>query len=186
MIDQKKLRKWSEEIYDIACQYGWHDEYKPDGQWMGLIMSEIGEAIEADRSRPRAMTEEQWKMQDFTDAQIADDQGFISFYDECIKGSVEEEFADIVIRLLDYARMKWRSGIDFSYEKMYRRNDWGFPEHAWYLCKYVLNTGYMNIADSIGYVMDWADDLGINLERHIEWKIRYNSLRPYRHGGKRY
>jgi NTP pyrophosphatase (non-canonical NTP hydrolase) len=149
-------------------------------------MSEIGEAIEADRSRPRAMTEEQWKMQDFTDAQIADDQGFISFYDECIKGSVEEEFADIVIRLLDYARMKWRSGIDFSYEKMYRRNDWGFPEHAWYLCKYVLNTGYMNIADSIGYVMDWADDLGINLERHIEWKIRYNSLRPYRHGGKRY
>ena len=186
MIDQKKLKKWSEEIYDIACRHGWHDEYKPDGQWMGLIVSEIGEAIEADRSRPRAMTEEQWKMQDFTDAQIADDQGFISFYDECIKGSVEEEFADIVIRLLDYARMKWRCGIDFSYEKMYRHNDWGFPEHAWYLCKYVLNTGYMNIADSIGYVMDWADDLGINLERHIEWKIRYNNLRPYRHGGKRY
>lgn len=186
MIDQKKLRKWSEEIYDIACQHGWHDEYKPDGQWMGLIVSEIGEAIEADRSRPRAMTEEQWKMQDFTDAQIADDQGFISFYDECIKGSVEEEFADIVIRLLDYARMKWRCGIDFSYEKMYRRNDWGFPEHAWYLCKYVLNTGYINIADSIGYIMDWADDLGINLERHIEWKIRYNNLRSYRHGGKRY
>lgn len=186
MIDQRKLKNWAEKIYGIACRHGWHDEYKPDGQWMGLIMSEIGEAIEADRSRPRALTEEQWKIQDFTDAQIADDRGFVFFYDDCVKGSVEEELADVVIRLLDFAYMKWKDGIDYSYERMYRRNEQNFAEHAWYLCKEVLNTGYMNVANAIGYVIDWADDMGVNLERHVDWKIRYNDLRPYRHGGKRY
>ena len=35
----------------------------------------------------------------------------------------------------------------------------------------------MNVRDSIQYVIEWADKLNIDLEEHIKWKMRYNSLR---------
>lgn len=69
MIDSKKFKAWSKEIYDIAAAHGWHDEEKSDELWMSLIMSEVA---------------------------------------------------------------------------------------------------------------------NINLEKHVDWKIRYNSLRPFKHGGKKY
>lgn len=188
MIDSKKLKNWSKEIYDTATEHGWHNEYKPDGQWLALVMSEIGEAVEADRKHKRVSAANEndtaYAYQRLSEEGYKD--MFVYTYDIMVKGTIEEEFADIVIRLLDFAYMKWKNGIDYSYERMYRHNECGFAEHAWYLCKEVLNSGYMNVADSIGYVMDWADDLGINLEMHIEWKMKYNSLRPYMHGGKKY
>ncbi len=181
MIEQKKLKNLAKEIYDIANKHGWHEKYAPDGQWMSLVMSEIGEAIEADRRGSKAVLEEGNEGQNYTDDR------FIIFYEGLIKGSLEEEFADMMIRLLDFAYMKWGDGIDYSYEKRYAHlNEWSFAEYAWYLCKYVLDSGYIDIANSIGYVMDWADDLGINLERHIKLKMRYNNLRSYKHGGKKY
>ena len=187
MIDLKKLKNWSKQIYEIAFTHGWHETYKPDSQWMALVMSEIGEAVEADRKDRRFTMSDK----DITDSYERAKGGefvtpFIYTYDACVKGTVEEEFADIAIRLMDFAYMKWGSGIDYSYERMYESGECGFAENAWHLCKDILDAGYMNIANSLGYVIDWADDLGINLEKHIEWKIMYNSLRPYRHGGKKY
>ena len=33
----------------------------------------------------------------------------------------------------------------------------------------------------------WAESLGIdNLDDHIRWKMKFNELRPYKHGGKKY
>lgn len=40
------------------------------------------------------------------------------------------------------------------------------------------------LADIMIRVMDLAAHKGINLEAHIAAKMRYNSLRPYKHGKK--
>ena len=35
--------------YNIAVEHGFHEVEKPDAYYLGLVMSEMGEAINADR-----------------------------------------------------------------------------------------------------------------------------------------
>ena len=42
------------------------------------------------------------------------------------------------------------------------------------------------ISGSVSYIFDWADHMKIDLWKHIELKMRYNEMRPYKHGGKKY
>ena len=114
---------------------------------------------------------------------------FQVYYREYIKGSIEEEFADIVIRIFDMAqgihgdKMVWKCYYPYGDRFM---QDKSFVENAWHFTKETLNWGTMNITDSVFYIFDWADFLGIDLLTHIEWKMKYNELREYKHGGKKY
>jgi hypothetical protein len=184
-MDAEKLTKWSKEIYDNAVAHGWHEEKHSPKHYLGLIMTEVAEAVEADRHGRRA---------DIPLFQIETDDTVIrtpdviwkGVYEHYIKGTIEEEFSDIVIRLLDMAYALY--GEDFAYYNhcgMFR-DDKTFIEHAYYFVKEVLNSGVLNISYSICYIYDWAEHLGIDLDQHIEWKMRYNSLREYKHGGKKY
>jgi NTP pyrophosphatase (non-canonical NTP hydrolase) len=40
------------------------------------------------------------------------------------------------------------------------------------------------IADVAIRLFDLCGGMGIDLEKHIEMKMKYNSLRPYKHGKK--
>lgn len=42
------------------------------------------------------------------------------------------------------------------------------------------------LADIVIRVMDLAEWKGIDLQAHIEAKMRYNAMRKYKHGGKKY
>jgi len=46
-IDTEKLTKWAKEIYDNAVAYGWHEEKHSPEHYLGLIMTEVAEAVEA-------------------------------------------------------------------------------------------------------------------------------------------
>lgn len=48
----------------------------------------------------------------------------------------------------------------------------------------VKDTFQDELADIMIRVMDLAAFKGIDLEKHIELKMKYNSLRPYKHGKK--
>lgn len=43
----------------------------------------------------------------------------------------------------------------------------------------------IELADAVIRIADMAEYLGINLEKYIAEKMRYNKSRPYRHGNKR-
>jgi hypothetical protein len=94
-----------------------------------------------------------------------------------------------VIRVLDMAqevhgdRMRWLGYYPCG--QVYHE-DKSFIENAWHFIRSVLNWGTMHISDSVSFMFDWAQDLGIDLWQHIEWKMKYNELRPYKHGGKKY
>ena len=96
-IDPEKLTTWQRRIWDNAKAHGWHDTKLSPQHLCGLVMTEVAEAVEADRNGRRAKTEA------FSQALTkgTGDDYFKACYKEYIKGSVEEEFADIVIRLLD-------------------------------------------------------------------------------------
>lgn len=184
MIDAEKLTKWSKEIYDNAVAHGWHEEKHSPEHYLGLIMTEVAEAVEADR---KGRCVRMPIMDGYSQEQLNDNAGFKFFYEEEVKGNVPEEFADIVIRLLDMAYDLY--GADnlfwFAHQSSFRDNK-SFIEHAWYFVHDVLNSGMMNVTESVFYVYCWAEHLDIDLDQHIEWKMRYNALRDYKHGGKKY
>ena len=176
-MNAEKLTKWSKEIYDNAVAHGWHEERHSPEHYLGLIMTEVAEAVEADRKGRRSNAKICYAKGDY----------FVDWYNGNVKNSMEEEFADIVIRLLDMAYALY--GADnpfwFGQHSLFRDNK-SFIEHAWYFVHDVLNSGMMNVTESVFYVYCWAEHLGIDLDQHIEWKMRYNSLRGYKHGGKKY
>lgn len=179
-LDPERLAKLQQRIWEIATAHGWHEQPIPTAQYCGLIMTEMAEAIEADRNGRR------FKM---TSAPPEHPQWFQGWYQEWVKGTIEEEFADVVIRVLDMAqevhgdRMRWLGY--YPWGQVYHE-DKSFIENAWFFIREILNWGTMNISDSVSFMFDWAQDLGIDLWQHIEWKMKYNELRPYKHGGKKY
>ena len=185
-LDPERLAKLQQRIWEIATAHGWHEQPIPTAQYCGLIMTEMAEAIEADRNGRRA------DMESFNERMSnldGSDECFKEMYKRYIKGSIEEEFADVVIRVLDMAqevhgdRMRWLGY--YPWGQVYHE-DKSFIENAWYFIREILNWGTMNISDSVSFMFDWAQDLGIDLWQHIEWKMKYNELRPYKHGGKKY
>ena len=185
-LDPERLAKLQQRIWEIATAHGWHEQPIPTAQYCGLIMTEMAEAIEADRNGRRA------DMESFNERMSnldGSDECFKEMYKRYVKGSIEEEFADVVIRVLDMAqevhgdRMRWLGY--YPWGQVYHE-DKSFIENAWYFIREILNWGTMNISDSVSFVFDWAQDLGIDLWQHIEWKMKYNELRPYKHGGKKY
>lgn len=189
-IDVVKFKQLSKAVFENAVAHGWHEKPLSKAHHMGMIITEVAEAVEADRRGKRAMTNEFDAL--LNDRAKSEQWYRLRFQDEYgiyIKGSVEEEFADIVIRIFDMAqeihgdRMVWKGYYPWS--NTYHENE-GFAENAWYFVKEVLNWGTMNISDSVSFIFDWADHLGIDLNKHIEWKMKYNELRDYKHGGKKY
>lgn len=77
---EKEWNKISKEIYKVAVNHGfWQEGERNDGEAMALIHAEISEALEAMRQNNPTSN----KIMDFS--------------------KVEEELADAVIRIMDYA-----------------------------------------------------------------------------------
>ena len=68
-----------------------------------------------------------------------------------------------------------------SYRSQFRDNDEDFKANFELAIK---DTFEDELADIMIRVMDLAAFKGVDLESHIEAKLRYNSLRPYKHGKK--
>jgi len=121
------LKSLGSKILEINESNGWGDKKHEVGTNLMLIVSELSEAMEADRkdkyTEPNAIH----------DLDLNDDNTFKEVFEKRIKDKFEDEIADTVIRCLD-------------------------------LCV----------------------RMNIDIERHIELKLKYNSTRGYHHGNKKY
>lgn len=99
-MNTEELNALKERAYKTAVAHGFHEEEKPDVYWLGLVMSEAGEAINADRKGLHADTK------GFIHYMDATKFYFRKAFDSYIKDSVEDEIADIVIRLFDFAGLR--------------------------------------------------------------------------------
>ena len=182
MSNPDKFFVYMARIWKNAVDHGWHETPLSSDHYLGLIMTEVSEAIEADRNRRIAYPHSFKK-----DIKLGYD--FKISYNQYIKGSIEEEFADIVIRILDMvcelygSKMHWAGYNDDGSNYQVNRS---FVENAWIFVKANLGISKPSISDSISFMYAWADYLDIDLDQQIEWKMKYNELRPYKHGGKRY
>jgi NTP pyrophosphatase (non-canonical NTP hydrolase) len=185
------------EVHDLACEKGWWETDRSFLECMGLVISELGEAVEAFRS-PKSS------------AKIL------------AHSHAAEELADVVIRIADLAQ---RFDLDIGGSEHFRfyRFDspsTGVPEDNFVSCikalmvcgergnpieqiatigsmlgdatrRFIYETGHPNgpgeaLADAIDAVTKLASTQHINLGEAIIAKHTYNKSRTYRHGAKLY
>lgn len=102
------LNELRDRAYRNAVVHGWHEESLSDEHFLCLLISELMEAVEADRKNRHASVKFFNHSIDYALRELhLTEQNFSNYffnsYKENIKGSVEEELADACIRIFDLA-----------------------------------------------------------------------------------
>ena len=177
--------------YECAKAHGWHDEEHNVKHYLMFVVTELAEAVQADRKGRHA------DRQEFEEFMAAHDETALEYaYTVFIAGTVEDEFADVIIRCLDFAGLtrsdlsKSQDLLDFienGKKDTYKLFGREFTEIAYELTDLLLHWG--DYRDAIVVVMsttlEWGEYLGIDMMWHIKQQMKYNETRPYKHG-KRY
>lgn len=181
------LNTLAQKIHENAKAKGFWDKPRSTGEVFMLIVSELGEALEADRSGKRA----NWDAyQLFKDEDYDDTTAFAAN----IKDTFEDEIADVVIRILDWCAYAELT-IDIPLYEMH--GDFDFPKDsnvgevllditAW-ICRARRDVSIDTEACFNAAVIlccNLADAQGFDLFRHIELKMQYNETRQRMHGKK--
>lgn len=182
------LHKLSQEAFETAKAHGWHDEEQPDETYLMLIVTEIAEAVQADRKDRHANTSIFMALTPYGDNTSNSDGNFTHLFSIFIKNSVEDELSDILIRCLDYSALRG-IGLDrvpsyvasYCIDKSIAKRD--FPTFAYFLTFKAVNG---DVTDVLARVLAYCKLKGIDIDFFVEQKMRYNQLREYRHGNKKY
>ena len=177
----KNLNDLRDKAYQCAVVHGWHEENLSDEHFLCLVISELMEAVEADRKGSHADIEAFNKYCDRID--------FKENFERQIKGTVEEELADACIRLLDLAGLRGYDLDSFDYEGSDTEDysDMSFTESMFRICVYITDTFYRDeLSILLNEIFSFCRDRNIDIFWHIEQKMKYNELRPFMHGGKAY
>ena len=111
-MSKMNLNELRDKAYKTACEHGFHDQELSNNHFLCLVISELMEAVEADRKGRRANVDRYNKkiansrICQGLDSDIPKERGYEVAYNETIKGSIEEELVDAVIRLLDLAGLR--------------------------------------------------------------------------------
>ena len=179
------LNKLRDKAYQCAVLHGWHEEKKSNRHWLCLVISELMEAVEADRKGRHANVNMYHEICRSYIPSIPKKNGFIFAYEETIKGTVEEELADACIRLFDYAGVTGYDLDDFDYNESDTDNysEMTFTESMYNITNYIMEWDITVVLDEI---FAFCRDRNIDIFWHIEQKMKYNEFRPYKHGDKSY
>ena len=197
-----KLNDYRDRAYCIAVAHGWHDEDLSDEHWKCLIISELMEAVEADRRGKRAdikgATECLLAKNDSpTQCKIVESDQSLNcifemelvhpykVFEQYIKDTVEDELADACIRIFDLAGLR---NINLWVDDLYGKavaEDKSFTENIYTICQKVLlynNSLRICLNNTLKQIFRLAQILNIDLYKHIELKMEYNKHRKYKHG----
>lgn len=189
------LNELRDTAYQCAIEHGWHEENLSNEHWLCLVISELMEAVEADRIGKYA---DRNQFESYMSLRGRSDDEFVYAFKHGIKDTVEDELADACIRLLDLAGLRNinLSSISFpienSKEHIENRSKLTFTEWCYDVTRVIARYNKDNYP--IGYLFIGilqemcciAEIIGFDLLWHIEQKMRYNELRPYKHGNKSY
>ena len=179
------LNKLRDRAYLIAKSHGFHEKEQSNETYLMLIITEIAEAVNADRKGHHADIEtfEDWIACDHISAHS---NRYITAFDKTVKDSVEDELADVAIRLLDFAGAR-NTDFNIKIDSSFGVNiDSTFCENCFKICRAITNPFFHNIREHIrcllGDVFIISKMYNIDLFKFIDLKMKYNELKPYKNG----
>jgi NTP pyrophosphatase (non-canonical NTP hydrolase) len=187
MKQQELINQLIATSHNAAKAKGFWDEPRNQDEAFALILSEMFEAFEGHRKG---------KFVDkFTDLKnlnsIEVDEYFKGAFETCIKDTFEDEIADALIRLFDYCT-GFRIDLSFQDLGMERVITDNFGQTLLNIV-FMTSTAYINsnslidrpaiAANNLYYfLMLIVEKYSIDIQTHIELKLKYNATRGYKHG----
>ena len=156
-----------------------------------LVMCELAEAVEADRSGKRADRKEYERLMN-----VCEERLHSHLFEMYIKDTLEDELSDAVIRLLDYIGMKGfvipedyvtKENMIMTLNSTFRTKEWAdlktFAERVFVSCCNNLLRMGDDYPDSVVYsVFAIAELYEIDLIWFVREKMKYNETRELLHG----
>jgi len=174
----EQLNELSIKAHEDAVKKGFYSPAPSKLKSILLILSEISEALESDRNNKHCnLFDLRYHLRTETD------QEFKSFFKNEIKDTFQDELADVAIRLLDYAGFVGyefeKYSIDLGSCSNYEKFEFLFELHE-AVVGMLYNINKINVVMFL--LIDYCKDKDIDLEKHIELKMKYNELREYKNG----
>ncbi len=202
IITQKELASLAEDAFKNAEKHGFYTESTEIETELMLIITEMAEAVQADRHNRHGSIEDY-------ESEIQMGRDIPTAYKNALEGTVESEFADISIRILSLLGwMNSKEPIIFKSDSiladkyevakfqcrviniinngsiakdLYRLNG----HFSWFVgnesCYWFVSDTLQNILMSVFAI---AHIHNIDLMEYIKLKMKYNESRPYLHGCK--
>lgn len=191
MVTKEKLDSLTTRAFDTACSHGFHDVERSNAHFMMLVLSEIGEMVDADRKSRRVKLHG-----DALDNTLRFND-FVPTFEHLVKDTMEDELADVVIRILDFCGKRGISlfmgndGIVDMQDKFVEMfGEMSVCEQCFYLSRVITSIGDdapaqdlpSLVACAISFCFEFATFHKIDLLWHIEKKMAYNETRAKMHG----
>lgn len=202
IITQKELASLAGDAFDNAYKHGFYSESTEIETALMLIITEMSEAVQADRHNRHGSIEDY-------ESEIQMGRDIPTAYKNTLEGTVESEFADIAIRILyllgwmnskspiklksdsiladEYGIGKIQFKVQNTINKgsiakdLYRLNG----RFSWFVdnesCSWFVSDTLQGILMRVFAI---AHNHNIDLMEHIRLKMKYNESRPYLHGCK--
>ena len=196
-LTQQLLKQFMTKAYENAKAKGF---YKPDldiNQALMLIITEMGEAIQASRHNRHGSIDGYNTYLEVSDEHVA--------YEESLEGTVESEFADITLRIISL--LGWydsqnticlMNDTELKKTEEFHKVEFEHGNYCLPTAMYLIITrityfpfscspAWMNtlrLQDILVQVFALAHAEGIDIVEHIKLKMQYNESRPYLHGCK--
>lgn len=180
------LNALRDKAYRNAVVHGWHEENLSDEHYLCLVISELMEAVEADR---KGMHANRAIFEYYMKQRKRDDGEFMYAFKYDIKDTVDDELADACIRLLDLAGLRGYDLDSFDYEGSDTEDysDMSFTESMFKICVYITDNFYRNeLSILLNEIFSFCKNRNIDIFWYIDQKMKYNELRSYKHGDKSY
>ena len=197
------LNELRDEAYRIACEHGWHEKEYTEQHWIMLVITEISEAVNADRRNRHTdkLAFEHDTMNALREKHLYG-EAFENYERSCfnayIKDTVEDEFADVVIRILDLSGL-YAVDLDMmpnafkvydsdtdrllrQYIESVSMNEFAYSctLRTVDICEHEISWG--DIQCLLHRIYIYSIIKGFDLEWHVRQKMHYNESRPYKHG----
>ena len=147
-INMKDLNELRDKAYQCAVEHGWHEEKHSNEHFLCLVISELMEAVEADRKDNHA--DIKYYENRISNSLICrgilpsrpKEKGYEIAYRDFIKDTVEDELADACIRLFDLSGLNDINLGEISMDEL--KDSYWFPyfsftEYMYYFTSQLCN-----------------------------------------------
>jgi NTP pyrophosphatase (non-canonical NTP hydrolase) len=164
------------------------------GEAVMLMITELSEAVEIHRKyafQDKRYGPDFWAKTLPLLNNIVENRIFVINYEALVKNTVEEELADVTIRLLDYC---YGFDIVLTPVLMDKKSTGNFAEDALRVCYWIIEGFHAETSMletditsqswsfTLGFFVKFCEWYKIDLLQHVQWKMRYNEQRAYKHG----